>query len=60
MARPEAHLRVAEPDRYPYLHRVRLDEGAPQNVTEALAFLLQDGEVELSTAASNRTFQFTC
>lgn len=42
----------------PYLIEFGSDLGAPQNVTEALAFLLQDGEVELSSRASNRTLQF--
>lgn len=42
----------------PYLIEFGMDTGAPQNVTEALAFLLQDGEVELSSRASNRTLQF--
>lgn len=34
------------------------DFGAPQNVTEALALLLQDGEVELTDRTSNRTITF--
>lgn len=44
---------------YPFAVLWGTDTGAPQNVTEALAFLLQDGEVELSDRASNRTMQFT-
>lgn len=43
---------------HPYGIQFGSDFGAPQNVTEALAFLLQDGEVELSSRASNRTIQF--
>ena len=35
-----------------------MDTGAPQNVYETLALLLQDGEVELSDRSSNRTVQF--
>lgn len=42
----------------PYLLEFGLDTGAPQNINEALAFLLQDGEIELSTRASNRTLTF--
>lgn len=35
------------------------DLGAPQTATEALAQLLTDGEIEVSTRASNRTLAFT-
>ena len=44
---------------YPFGVEWGSDFGAPQNVTEALPFLLQDGEIELSDRASNRTFAFT-
>jgi hypothetical protein len=43
---------------YPYGIQFGLDGGAPQNQTEALALLLQDGEVVLSDRASNLTMQF--
>lgn len=42
----------------PYLIEFGSDFGAPQNVYETLAFLLQDGEVALSPRASNRTLIF--
>lgn len=43
---------------YPYMIEFGTDVGAPQNVTEAQAFLLQDGEIELTDRTSNRTIQF--
>lgn len=43
---------------YPYGIEFGMDTGAPQNVYETLAFLLQDGEVALSDRASNRTLTF--
>lgn len=43
---------------YPFALEFGADFGAPQNLTEALAFLLQDGEIELSDRASNRTIEF--
>jgi hypothetical protein len=43
---------------FPYAIEFGFEAGAPQNVSEALALLLQDGEVEISTRASNRTMQF--
>lgn len=42
----------------PYLIEFGTDLGAPANEALALAFLLQDGEVELSSRAGNRTIQF--
>lgn len=42
----------------PYSIEFGSDVGAPQNVVEAYAFLLQDGEIELSDRASNRTLAF--
>jgi hypothetical protein len=44
---------------YPYLIEFGMDTGAPQNVYETMAFLLQDGAVELSSRADNRTLTFT-
>jgi hypothetical protein len=43
----------------PYGVEFGMDVGAPQNEAVALAFMLQDGEIELSSRASNRTFTFT-
>jgi hypothetical protein len=42
----------------PYAIEFGADFGAPQNVTQALAFMLQDGEIELTDRTSNRTIQF--
>jgi hypothetical protein len=42
----------------PYLVPFGTDLGSPQNEANPLAFLLQDGEIELSSRASNRTIVF--
>lgn len=44
---------------YPFGIQFGSDFGAPQNVTETLAFLLQDGEIQFGDRASNRTIEFT-
>lgn len=44
---------------YPFSIEFGADLGAPANLTEALAKLLQDGEIELSDRASNRSLTFT-
>ena len=42
----------------PYMVEFGLDPGAPANEAVALPFLLQDGEVEISSRAGNRTLTF--
>ena len=42
---------------YPFAVRFGSNMGAPQSTAEALELFLQDGEVELSTRASNRTVE---